>query len=279
MALIDRSYFIGELNLAGINRNDDGSPGPTLDWFIAKYEPELLERILGYDMYAAFKEGLTQSTIEQRWTDLLEGTTYTWGSRTKRWRGLISQATAVIDAIEAANTITLIVDRGHVMPGDAETDPVDGADTVELPPSVVGKQLIVVQRVFGQLRTDEYEITGTTLHLLGGVTFSAGDTYFIKLATLSINTSSGLNKESLIANYVYCRYMRHLISQTAVMGEVQAKMENSDNVSAGDKIQRASYELDRWTGEMYEYLQSQSSTYPEWKFIRNRPLGANAFGI
>jgi hypothetical protein len=276
MALIDRTYFIGELNLAGTER---APVQEVLDWFIAKYEPELLERLLGYDLYAAFKTGLTQSTIEQRWTDLLEGTTYTWGSRTKRWRGLISQAAAVVDAIEAANTITLIVDRGHVYPADPETDPIAGASTVALPPSVVGKQLIVVQRVFGQLRTDEYDITGTTLTLLNGVTFSADDTYFIKLATLTINTSTGLNKESLIANYVYCQYMRGLNSQTTVMGEGKGKMENSDNVTAGDKIQRASYELDRWTAEMYEYLQASASAFPEWKYIRERPLGANAYGI
>lgn len=277
MALIDRSYFIGELNLSGTDR---APIQQVVDWFIAKYEPELLERILGVDMYAAFKQGLTQSTIEQRWTDLLEGTTYTWGSRTKRWRGLISQAVAVVDAIEAANTITLIVDRGHtLLLGNDENDPVDGATSVVLPPSVTGKQLIVVQRVFGQLRTDEYEITGLTLTLLNGVTFSHDDTYFIKLATLTINTNTGLNKESLIANYVYCRYMRNLITQTTPMGEAGSLMENAINASAGDKIQRASYELDRWTAQMYEYLNANRTVYPEWLSTCARPLGANSFGI
>lgn len=277
MALIDRSYFIGELNIPGSNRDEIGG---VLDWFIAKYEPEILLKVLGLDLYEAFKTGLAQSTVDARWTDLLTGTDYSYGSINRRWKGIISQATAVIDAIEALNTITVIVGRGHLVTnGDQANDPVAGASSVLIPAAFVGKQLQVVQRAFGELRSDEYSIVGNVL-TLNNWTFSNGDTYFYKSATLAINTTTGLNKESFIANYVYYWFMRNNVTQSTPMGEVATSNENATVNNAVHKMTRAWNEMDHWVEQMFSYLNASRTVYPEWKnFWCGHPRRINAFNI
>ncbi len=277
MPLIDRSYFIGELNIPGSDRTPVGEE---LDWFIAKYEPEFLRRLLGLNLYNAFISGLQESVIAGKWTNLLSGAAYTANGVNKLWRGLISQPAAVVNALEAINTIEVVVGRGHLVSnGDAADDPVAGASSVAIPPGLVGKNFILVQRAFGQLRSDEWSIVGNTLQL-NNWTFSNGDTYFFKSATLTINTSAGLNKESLIANYVYYWYMRNKVSQTTPGGEVGTANENAVNTTPAFKLWRATAECQRWAEEMREFLNANTTTYTDWE-VANRclPVSANAFGI
>jgi len=277
MPLIDRSYFIGELNIAG---SDRAPVQEVIDWFIAKYEPELLRRLLGVNLYNAFITGLQESSPDARWTDLLNGKEYTYGGITKRWRGIISEPGAVVNVLQSVGSIAVIVGRGQLESnGYPADDPVAGATNVNIPSSLIGKDFIVVQRAFGELRADEYEIVNGTVFRLKNWTFGLNDTYFFKSATLTINTTAGLNKESLIANYVYYWYMRNLQTQTTVSGEVVTTNENSSGVSAAHKAARAAYECDRWTWEMRDFLNSNSSTYPEWTGTHCQPLWANAFGI
>lgn len=276
MALIDRTYFIGELNVPGSNRTEIGG---VLDWFIAKYEPKLLEEVLGLDLYEAFKTGLAQSTVEDRWTDLLTGATYSYGARNRRWKGIISQATAVVDAIEALSTITVIVGRGHLVTnGDQADDPVVGESSVTIPAAFVGKQLQIVQRAFGELRSDEYEIVGDQL-TLNNWTFGSGDTYFYKSATLAINVSTGLNKESLIANYVYYWFMRNNVTQSTPMGEVATANENSTVNNPVHKMSRAWNEMNHWVEQLNSYLNASRSVYPEWVGNRKYTGRVNALNI
>lgn len=253
--LIDRTYFIGELNIPNTDQN---SVGELLDWFIEKYETEFLEKVLGYELYKALKAGLQEVTVDQKWTDLIEGVEYTnLAGRLTFWKGLVTQPPSVINALDALNTITVIVGRGQIY------DPVTGSNSTTIPAALVGKTFTLEQRGIGQLREDEYSIVGNTLTLTSGV-FAVNDTFFYKSATLAINTSTGVSKKSLIANYIYYWFVRNNHTQTATMGEVKTQNENAVNISPAVKMTRAWNEMSSWICELVEYLNAMSTTYTEW---------------
>lgn len=253
--LIDRTYFIGDLN---IPNTDNTSIGELLDWFIEKHEVEFLESVLGYELYKALKAGLLVIPVDQKWTDLIEGVEYTdLAGKLRFWQGLIFQPPSVLGALDALNTITVIVG------GTGTYDPVTGASSTTIPAALVGKDFILEQRGVGQLRTDEYSIVGSTLTLTTGV-FAVNDTYFYKAATLSLNTSTGTSKRSPIANYIYYWYGRNAYTQTTSMGEKKSSTENAVNAMADIKIVRAWNEMSKWICEMVDYLNALPLLYPEW---------------
>lgn len=253
--LIDRTYFIGELN---IPNTDTVAIGELVDWFIENYETEFLEKVLGYDLYKALKAGLIAPVVDQKWTDLIEGVEYTsLSGKLTFWKGLVTQPPSVLNALDALNTISVIVGAGGTY------DPVASGNSTTIPAVLVGKDFTLEQRGVGQLRTDEYSIVGNILTLTSGV-FANLDTYFYKSATLAINTSTGVNKKSPIANYIYYWYIRNNHSQTATMGEVKTKNENADNYSPATKMVRAWNEMSKWICELIEYLNASSTTYAEW---------------
>lgn len=254
--LIDRSYFIGEINIPNTTTT---AVGGLLDWFIEKYEEKFLKEVLGYDLYKAFKAGLQEIPVQQKWTDLIEGVEYTdLNSNTRFWKGLVSQPPSVLNALDALNTISVTVGDG------GPYDPVVGQSSVTIPAALVGKDFIIEQRGVGQLRADEYSIVGNTLTLTTGV-FGNSDTYFYKSATLAINTTTGTSKQSPIANYVYYWYIRNNHSQTAAMGEVKSQNENAASYSPALKMTRAWNEMSEWVSELRDYLDSKKSDYPDWE--------------
>lgn len=253
--LIDRTYFIGEINIPNTHTP---AIGGLLDWFIEKYEEQFLKEVLGYDLYTAFKAGLLIDPIPQKWTDLIEGVEYTYNDKTKFWRGLVSQPPSVLNALDALNTISVIVGGGGLY------DPVVGQSSVTIPAVLVGKDFIIEQRGIGQLRDDEYSIAGNTLTLTTGL-FGNSDTYFYKSATLAINTTTGTSKQSPIANYVYYWFIRNNHSQTATMGEVKSQNENAVNHSPALKMTRAWNEMSAWVCELRDYLDAKNTDYPEWE--------------
>jgi hypothetical protein len=273
--LIDRTYFIGELN---VPNTDQVSVGELLDWFIEKYETEFLSKVLGYELYKALKAGLIVPVVDQKWTDLIEGVEYTnLSGRLTFWKGLVTQPPSIINALDALNTI-------EIRPGGTGTyDPVAGQNTLTIPPALVGKDFIIEQRGVGQLRTDEYSIVGNILTLTTGV-FAGTDTYFLKSATLAINTSTGVNKKSPIANYIYYWYVRNNHSQTATMGETKTKNENADNYTPAIKMVRSWNEMSKWICELIDYLNALPTTYEEWSMqnvfcVRNEFSRINEFNI
>ncbi len=253
--LIDRSYFIGGLN---IPNSGDTSVGELIDWFIEKHEPEFLDCLLSYELYKALKAGLQVVTPEQRWIDLVQGVEYSYQSRTYKWRGLVSQPPTVLNALDALNTIEVTVG------GAGAYDPASAQNQATIPASLVGKDFILEQRGVGQLSTSEYSIVGNILTLTTG-TFAVNDKFFYKSATLAINTSTGVSKQSLIANYVYYHFMANNYTQTASMGEVKTANENSIPINPGLKMSRAWNEMSKWAYELHRYLLATQDTYPEWK--------------
>jgi len=78
MSLIDKTYFVKDINIPGSDYSD-------LDNYIARYEKEILVKLLGYELYllVAAYDG-TPGVI----TDLVEGKDYTVNGKVVRWNGL-----------------------------------------------------------------------------------------------------------------------------------------------------------------------------------------------
>lgn len=273
--LIDRTYFVGELN---IPNTSNAATGGLTDLFIEKYEEQFLNRVLGYTLYKALKSGLQEVPVAQKWTDLIEGVEYTDNNnRVRFWKGLVSQPPSVLNALDAVNGIAVRVGAGGVY------DPIVGSTSTTIPAALVGKDFIIEQRGVGQLLTSEYSIVGNTLTLVSGV-FAINDIYIYKSATLAINTSTGAYKQSPIANYVYYWFIRNQHTQTASMGEVKSKTENAEISNPSLKMVRAWNEMSAWICDMVDYLNTKKDDYIQWAdqdvwCMRRRFRPINEFNI
>jgi hypothetical protein len=87
MPLIDKTYFIGEINIP-----DTGNPAveERLNFFIAKYEEEFLKTVLGYSLYNAYVAGIAVDPPDVIWTDLRDGKEYIVGDLTYKYRGFVN---------------------------------------------------------------------------------------------------------------------------------------------------------------------------------------------
>jgi hypothetical protein len=162
MPLIDASYFVGELNIPDTSNQDTLE---RLNFFIAKYEEELLRCVLGHGLYAAYKAGIQPADADQKWKDIRDGKDYTGqDGRAFYWMGLTKDST----------------------------------------------------------------------------------------------------KQSLIACYVYYWWMRDKASHTASIGETRANADGGERVSPGIKMARAWNEMARWAFDLFHFLNTNESSYPEW---------------
>jgi len=86
--LIDISYFINDLRLPASGDIDKINIAEA----ITLYEPEMLKKLLGATLYAAFIAGLAVTPIAQKWLDLRDGKNFTFTCDgniiTTRWEGL-----------------------------------------------------------------------------------------------------------------------------------------------------------------------------------------------
>lgn len=280
--LIDRTYFVGELAIPNVNQPATGS---LLDWFISKYEPEFLEKALGYSAYKALVESYQSGTPAQKWVDLVQGVEYTGRCGTlRKWKGLVTGPVDVLNAFDVLQDKDIVVGRGGLY------DPTPGSNTTILPPEYIGKPFRLYQRGFGQLRPDEYTITadplvvGQFIVTLLTTVFAVNDTYFYKTAELVVNTTTGGVKESPIANYVYYWYGRNIHTQTTSMGETKTTVENADSNVPPWKLVKAWDAMSRWVFEMYDYLYAKKDEYTEWQYQHNmyksfQPQSVNEFNF
>jgi hypothetical protein len=83
--LINDTYFVGERN---IPNTTNSSVLERLTFFITKYEEELLQAVLGYALYKAYKAGIAATTPDSKWTELQDGKEYTdSNNRLRKWNG------------------------------------------------------------------------------------------------------------------------------------------------------------------------------------------------
>jgi hypothetical protein len=92
MPLIDKTYFVGEINIPNTGNADVEA---RLNFFIAKYEDALLRKVLGDALYAAYKTGIAVTpTPDTKWTELRDGKVYTnSNSVSKTWMGFRNATT------------------------------------------------------------------------------------------------------------------------------------------------------------------------------------------
>ncbi len=72
--IVDNSYFIGEILIAGLATTPIQN---SVNLFIGKHEPVYLQKVLGYAFNKLFSEGLAADPVDARWTDLRDGAEYT----------------------------------------------------------------------------------------------------------------------------------------------------------------------------------------------------------
>lgn len=70
MPLIDSTYFVDEIQIAGLENTVD-STGSKVSGFINKYETRYLKELLGDDLYNSFIAGLAEEPVLPKWTALL----------------------------------------------------------------------------------------------------------------------------------------------------------------------------------------------------------------
>lgn len=87
MALIDTSYFYGDLSIAQITTEPVEA---SVKRFIALYETEVLTNLLGYELYKNYLAGVAANT--QKYKDIRDGKEYTnRAGRLTKWRGLVQK--------------------------------------------------------------------------------------------------------------------------------------------------------------------------------------------
>lgn len=70
--LITYEYFTGQINISNVDPNITTEEGnySQLVAFIDDYEPELMSKVIGKQLYDALIVGLSETTVEARWTAL-----------------------------------------------------------------------------------------------------------------------------------------------------------------------------------------------------------------
>jgi hypothetical protein len=268
--LIDTSYFFGSLSIGQVTTP---AVNAELTALIKRLEPEYLQKLLGYSLKNDFLNGLQAIPIDSKWTDLLYGKDYTVSGIPARWNGLISLADDVTAEILGAGAYSVVVGRGQTY------DPLPGSTTMIIPPAYVGKTLFIEQRGFGELRPDEFDVTGNVVTLLQGFTFSNDDTYFVKTAS-SLNVTVGVGeKKSPIANYVYYHWMRTHVTASMGSGEVKAKSNSSDNVSPIDKMTAAWNEMVNWNQSLYPFMEYGNFGYGPLHYCEDVYKFKNSLGL
>jgi hypothetical protein len=277
--LINSTYFIGDCN---VPNSDTESVIEALNFFIAKYEPELLQKALGYSFYKAFYNGITPIVTEQRWIDLIYGVEYTdaYGNL-NAWRGLIET-----DAPVYSFGSGLMYRTPELIQADATTGFVSGVNTVTFD-GTSGKAdwrgwEIIPERIGqGTMKKGvDYSwdiIDGVWTLLASGDTFRADEYFFIQF---QLRDESGTPQttiqlqKSLIAYYVYYWYMRNTATQTTGVGEVTTEPAGATASSSIYKQVFAWNTVVDWLHELYHFLEANIDVYPEY----NRDYMRSAFG-
>lgn len=253
MALIDKSYFFGDLEVA---QKSQSTVEAALQWFIDEYEPKLLTELLGYELYRDFKAGLQVDPIADKWLDLLYGKEYTnrQGTLTK-WGGLLQVADIMNPGTYYPDDIEIIISGALI-----------GATTYTNS-FLVGKSFRVVQRGFGPLGSD-ITINSNGFTLNEGV-FIDQSRYYIEFTApvplpTPVDVTPGTAKKSLIANYVYYWYSRQQATGTTGTGEKELAAQNAINASAVTKQMNAWNKMVDWVRDCREFLLTNDDDYPQY---------------
>lgn len=82
MSLIDSTYFVFDLNLPVGTFSD-------LPGYITRFEPQILERVFGYELAKEIQEYDSETAVEPL-KSLIEGAEFTVDERLYKWKGLVN---------------------------------------------------------------------------------------------------------------------------------------------------------------------------------------------
>lgn len=120
------------------------------------------------------------------------------------------------------------------------------ADPAHLPTPIVG---VALETRFADLRDGkEYTNGSGVLAKWPGLRFTVGT-----------------SKKSLIANYVYWHYIRDNHTFTTASGEKKSPL--AVNVLPESKLVRAWNEMVNWNMQLYDFLNKELATYPEYENV------------
>lgn len=276
MSFIDASYFVGELN---IPNTDQPAVLQRLTWFIEKYEPQFLLKLMGYPLYKAFLAGInvvSPAVPDIKWLNILYGAEYTdFRGDLQKWKGLVITDNPIYNlsgelVYKAPQYLTAGVTVGLTPGTNAAT--FDGT---------AGKEdwrgWIPILTRSGIMKPGiDYSwnaTTGEMILLKLGDKFGPQEDFFaaFQLRTDAAASLIGISgSESLITNYVYTRYRKDSATQFTGIGEVIAKAENSTNVSPWKKAAHAWNEMHCWVKEFLVFMEATQiadpTIYPQWTF-------------
>lgn len=124
------NYFIGELLIPNITGTAPAATASAnnLKWFIAQYEPEFLELLLGTDLYEEFLAGLAANPVPAKWT-ALKNKIYQVDTQNGVY---LSPAANYIYYHVMRDQITMTTSVGEVKPGKDAARPVSNTSKMVL---------------------------------------------------------------------------------------------------------------------------------------------------
>lgn len=266
--IINSSYFIGDLN---IPHTASPEVAATLNTIITQREKEYLNKLLGYELYKAFINGLAVTTPAQRYLDILLGQEYTgFDSRLHKWEGLIDTS---ID--NSQNNVSATT--GLFFTVGAPNGPIDGS-TIYNNSAIYNFPYSVFQRSYGALEllkadnsniatADIANVPSGGFSWLKGIKFSLNDKYLITLANPIVtvtSTTAALAPSSPIADYCFYWWLCQKHSLTASIGQVKQKTQNGSVVSEKYKACKAYNAMVDKSAKLYFFLYANASIYPEF---------------
>lgn len=288
MSFIDASYFVVDLD---IPNTDQPAVLQRLTWFIEKYEPEFLQKLMGYPLYKAFLAGInvvSPAVPNIKWLNILYGAEYTdYQGYVQKWKGLIVTENPIYNlsggyVYKAPQYLTAGVTVG-LTPGlnTATFDGTGGKDD--------WRGWIPVLTRAGIMRPGmDYSwdpVLGVLTLLKLNDKFGPAEDFF---AAFQLRTDATVPiidfavNESCIANYVYCRLRRKSVTQTTDFGEVVTNAENSVSLSPRKKASSAWNEMHDWAKGFLAFMEATQTLdptiYPEWT-LNNRNDAYRFFGF
>lgn len=285
---IDKTYFFGPLEIAQLELVVVGAGQPTvlnLQQFIDLYEPEVLQKLFGYPMYKQFLLGVQEPAVAQKWTDLLYGKEYTaLNGKAAKWRGLVSYT----DGITIGSYFP--ADREYIVGGGGAYDPAVGSTEIN-DPFLVGKKYRFIERGTGPLSTGgEWAVTGTGLQILAHA-FEVDGFYTVEFipGTVLLPTPAVIvpsAKQSLIANYIYYKWMQQKASVITGSGLKVLNAQNAQATREENKKVSAWNYMKQWVSECSSFLRAFPTDYPDydwqhcgWDAVDNIYSFKNSLGV
>lgn len=315
MSLIDSSYFVGDLDIPNTSRDNVLE---RLTAFINKHESKLLRDILGYDLWKAFNNGLLVETALG--TELIVNGAFTtnasgWLLGT-HWGYVGNGVRYNPPAAEQPLYLRQDGTPGTLDPAKRYRLTFSVTDGSGFIGAYVGGKLFTIQRTdAGIVTVDSSPIDSVA----GVIAFSPSADFnglisnvslkeiisggpdqkwidlrdgkeYINLSNRTelwigfVGTVDTYPKQSMIANYVYCKWMKNQHTQSVGQGEQKAKQINADSASPDEKIVTAWNEMIDGIKSMTSYLDKYRETYPEWSkqdryHLRKNYWYTNVLGI